>query len=129
MAEFCKRQGYGGMYFHNSGTTALHSEVFVLYGKRLNENGCWYVRNASLHCFDHVRNVWEEKASTCHPHFGSSLFVVNGKLYVAGGKVNADSTGSPYGNPAPVEVYDEENNKWSVVDQKHIPETNLVQWK
>ena len=111
--------------FYNSGATALHSDVFVLYGKLVYEKG-WYVRNASLQCFDHVRNVWEEKASTCHPHFGSSLFVVNGKLYVAGGKVDADSDhGSPYGNPAPVEVYDEENNKWSVVDQKHIPENNL----
>ena len=113
------------MYFHNSGATALHSDVFVLYGKGFYQKGYYHVRNASLHCFDHVRNVWEEKASTCHPHFGSSLFVVNGKLYVAGGKVDGDSNGSPYGNPAPVEVYDEENNKWSVVDQKHIPENNL----
>ena len=58
--------------------------------------------------FDPMRNVWEEKASTCQPHFGSSLFVVNSRLYVAGGKVDCD------GNPAPVEVYDAENNKWSV---------------
>ena len=122
--SFANVKGTGGMYFYNSGATALHSDIFVLYGKILNENG-WYVRNASLLCFDHVRNVWEEKASTCHPHFGSSLFVVNGKLYVAGGKVNADYDGLPYGNLAPVEVYDEENNKWSVVDQKHIPENNL----
>ena len=122
--SFANVKGTGGMYFHNSGATALHSDVFVLCGKIFNENG-WYVRNASLHCFDHVRNVWEEKATTCHPHFGSSLFVVNGKLYVAGGKVNVNSDGFLYGNPAPVEVYDEENNKWSVVDQKHIPENNL----
>ena len=122
--SFANVKGTGEMYFYNSGATALHSDVFVLYGKGFFKNS-WLVRNASLHCFDHVRNVWEEKASTCHPHFGSSLFVVNGKLYVAGGKVNADSNGSPYGNPAPVEVYDEENNKWSVVDQKHIPENNL----
>ena len=31
----------------------------------------------------------------------------------------------PYGNFASVEVYDAENNKWSVVDQKHIPANNL----
>ena len=122
--SFANVKGTGGMYFYNSGATALHSDVFVLYGKGFFKNS-WLVRNASLHCFDHVRNVWEEKASTCHPHFGSSLFVVNGKLYVAGGKVNANYDGSLYGNPAPVEVYDEENNKWSVVDQKHIPENKL----
>ena len=110
----------------NSGTAVLHSKVFVLYGKGfLNSSGFWAVQNAVLLCFDPAKNMWEEKASTCHPHFGSSLFVVNGKLYVAGGKVHVNSEGSLYGDPAPVEVYDEENNKWSVVDQKHIPENNL----
>ena len=123
--SFANVKGTRSVDFYNSGATALHSDVFVLYGKKVNEKGYWHERNASLHCFDHVRNVWEEKATTCHPHFGSSLFVVNGKLYVAGGKVEANSDGSPYGNPAPVELYDEENNKWSVVDQKHIPENNL----
>ena len=122
--SFANVKGTRGMYFYNSGATALHSDVFVLYGKIFHENGL-HVRNASLLRFDHLRNVWEEKASTCHPHFGSSLFVVNGKLYVAGGKVNANYYGSLSGNPAPVELYDEENNKWSVVDQKHIPENNL----
>ena len=100
--------------------------MFVLYGKGFyNDSNRWGVQNAVLLCFDPAKNMWEEKASTCHPHFGSSLFVVNGKLYVAGGKVHVNSEGSLYGDPAPVEVYDEENNKWSVVDQKHIPENNL----
>ena len=44
------------------------------------------------------------------------------RLYVAEGYQSF--TGRPCGNPGPVEVYDEENNKWSV-DQKHIPENNL----
>ena len=123
--SFTNVKGTAQMYFYNSGATALSSDVFVLYGKGFYQKGHWYVRNASLHCFDHVRNVWKEKASTCYPHFGSSLFVVNGKLYVAGGKVNADPDSSLYGNLAPVELYDEENNKWSVVDQKHIPENKL----
>ena len=69
--------------------------------------------------------MWEEKASTCHPHFGSSLFVVNGRLYVAGGTVRNNAGGVLQGNPAPVEVYDQENNTWSVVDQKHIPQNAL----
>ena len=115
-----------GVTFFASGTAVLHSKVFVLYGKGFyNASRMWDVQNALLLCFDPAKNMWEEKASTCHPHFGSSLFVVNGKLYVAGGKVEANSDGSTYGNPAPVELYDEENNKWSVVDQKHIPENNL----
>lgn len=50
---------------------------------------------------------------------------MNRKLYVAGDKVNANSDCSLYGKFAPVEVYNEENNKWSVVDHKHIPEKTL----
>ena len=50
------------------------------------------------------------KTSIWYPHFGSSLFVVNNKLCVA----------------SPVrEVYNEENNSWSVEEQGHIPPNNL----
>ena len=110
----------------NSGTAVLHSKVFVLYGKGIyTDRGRWAVQNAVLLCFDPAKNMWEEKASTCHPHFGSSLFVVNGKLYVAGGKLSVNPSGSLRGDRAPVEVYDEESNKWSVVKQERIPENNL----
>jgi len=115
---------------YNSGATGSHSKVYLLNGSKhqvFQPEGLsfhWSVQNAVLHCFDPVRNVWEKKASTCQPHFGSSLFVVNSRLYVAGGKVDY-TDGKPCGNPAPVEVYDEENNKWSVVKQKHIPQNNL----
>ena len=66
------------------------------------------------------------KASTSTKHFGSSLLVVNDKLYVAGGKCSINSSnGEPCGGTGCVEVYDEENNTWSVVDQPHIPPNNL----
>ena len=32
---------------------------------------------ALVHCFDPQKNEWESVASTCYPHFGSSLIVVN----------------------------------------------------
>ena len=115
-----------GVTFFNSGTAVLHSKVFVLYGKGLyNDSDRWVVQNAVLLCFDPGKNMWKEKASTCHPHFGSSLFVVNGKLYVAGGNLNVNRNGLLRGDRAPVEVYDEESNKWSVVKQKRIPQNNL----
>ena len=94
--------------------------MYVLSGLRDPTTGGHY---ALLHCFDPVTNLWTQKASSCNPHFGSTLFVVNGRLYVAGGYQSFN--GGPCGNPAPVEVYDEENNKWSVVEQKHIPQNNL----
>lgn len=115
-----------GVAFFDSGTAVLHSKVFVLYGKGLyNDNDRWVVQNAVPLCFDPAKNMWKEKASTCHPHFGSSLFVVNGKLYVAGGKLSVNPSGLPRGDRAPVEVYDEESNKWSVLKQERIPENNL----
>ena len=115
----------GEQTLFNSGMAVLHSKVFVLYGKGFYNSRGWCVQNAVLLCFDPAKNMWEEKSSTSHPHFGSSLFVVNGKLYVAGGTVYSNPNGSLHGNPAPVEVYDQENNKWSIVDQKRIPQNVL----
>jgi len=43
------------------------------------------VENAGLHCSDPVKSEWKVKATTCKPHFGSSLFVVNNRIYVAEG--------------------------------------------
>ncbi|KAJ7390659.1 hypothetical protein OS493_023371 [Desmophyllum pertusum] len=106
-----------------NGVAIVHSKVLVLYGDTSqHSSGLWHP--AVLNCFDPVKNKWEIKATTCHPHFGSSIFAVNSKLYVAGG-YNELISGSPGGNPAPVEVYDEVNNTWSVVEQKRIPSNNL----
>ena len=66
-----------------------------------------------------------KKTSTRRPHFGSSLFIVNNRLCLAGGNVSSDSFGIPNGSPAPVEVYKEENNGWYVLEQKRIPPNNL----
>ena len=86
----------------------------------------WEPKAAAVVCFDPKRNVWEQKASTSTNHFGSSLLVVNNKLYVAGGKCSIDrNTAEPCGGTGSVEVYDEKNNTWSVVDQPHIPPNNL----
>ncbi|KAJ7384514.1 hypothetical protein OS493_021143 [Desmophyllum pertusum] len=41
------------------------------------------------------------------------------------GYVSIKKDGNPGGSPAPLEVYDEKNNTWSVVEQKHIPPNNL----
>ena len=110
---------YHSSYYHNDGATVLHSKLYVLSGLHPNTR-CYH---ALLHCFDPVTNLWTQKALSCNPHLGSTLIVVNGRLYVAGGYQSFD--GRPCGSPAPVEVYDEENNKWSVVEQKRIPQNNL----
>jgi len=112
-------------YHYNSGVTEFHSKMYVLYGHKLKSNSSCCMHNAVLYCFDPARNVWEQKESTCQPHFGSSLFVVNSKMCVAGGNVSVDDNNKPCGSPAPVEVYDGKNNKWSIVEQNHIPANNL----
>ena len=107
----------------------LKSKVFVIHGYKRNEGDSmspnWVDKPALVHCLHSAKNEWEEKASTCKPHFGSSLFVVNSRLYVAGGKTSCYDSVNLCGNPAPVEVYNEENNTWSVVEQKHIPPNKL----
>lgn len=114
-------------WYNISGAAVLHSKVYVLYGHRSWSTGghYWIMQNAALYCFNPTKNVWEQKSLTCGSHFGSTLFVVNAKMYVAGGYLSLDDRFQPYGGPAPVEVYNEEKNNWSVVEQKHIPSNNL----
>ena len=82
--------------------------------------------NSVLFCFDPKKNVWEQKASTKTPHFGSSLLVVNKNLYVAGGRCSFHlSSNKPDGSPAAIEVYNDQENAWSVVPQTCIPPNNL----
>ena len=50
---------------------------------------------------------------------------MNDKLYAIGGKDSIDRDHLPSGNPAPVEMYNEDSNTWSVVKQKCIPANNL----
>ena len=107
-----------------SGATVLCSKVYVLYGTGYWDCGYWCPYNVGLHCFDPVKNEWEEKAKTCRPRLDSSLFVVKSKIYVAGGYDYMDSNGALQGNSAHVEVYDEENNTWSIVEQEHLPPNN-----
>ncbi len=116
-----------GNWFYSSGAIVFNSKVYVLYGSRQSmPNSSWCMKPAVLLSFDPVKNKWEQKASTCKPHFSSTLFVVNGKIYVAGGNVSITSTYcTPRGDPAPVEVYNEKKNSWSVVKQEHIPPNKL----
>ncbi|CAH3138661.1 unnamed protein product, partial [Pocillopora meandrina] len=100
----------------------LNNKVYVLYI----EKSQTIMNRAVLHCFDPPKDQWEKKANTSQFHFGSSLLVVNGKLYVAGGNVSCDHAHRPYGNPAPVEMYNEETNAWTVVEHKNVPaDSNL----
>ena len=111
--------------FYNTGVATLGAKVYVLYGLRSRSIHNMTAKTARFYCFDPLKNEWEMKATTCQPHFGSTLLVVNSKLCVAGGAVNIDDNGNLGGSPAPVEVFDEEKNTWSVLEQKHIPPNNL----
>lgn len=118
--------------FCNKAAVVFRSCIYVLYGQGVNNQppssiyANWQPKVAVLHRFDPKRNEWEQRASTTNYHFGSSLFEVNNRLFVAGGKCSINwSNGEPCGKTASVEVYDEQNNIWSVVQQTHIPPNNL----
>ena len=128
----------GPKSFCNKSAVVFKSCIYVLHGQGVNNEGArghfnarscdWQPTVAVLHCFDRERNVWEQKASTSNSHFGSSLFVANNRLCVAGGKCSINPYSvppDPEGSTALVEVYDEQNNTWSVVQQTHIPPNNL----
>jgi len=85
----------------------------------------WVGESAVLHRFDPKLNEWKQLSSTCHPHCNSGLFVVDNRLYVAESCTRSSQSGLVPPGPAPVEVYDEKNDTWSVVEQKHIPLNNL----
>ena len=116
---------------HTVAATVMNSKIYVIHDYQTNESpdgryAEWVNKPAVVHCFDPARNEWYRKASTCHPHFGSSLFAVNNRLCVAGGNISWENNYNyPCDNAAPVEVYDNANETWTVVQQKHIPPNNL----
>ena len=114
--------------FHSVAATVMNCKIYVIHGCKDREK---VDKPAVVHCFDPEKNEWERKASTCHPHFESSIFVVNNRLCVAGGSISSNLFhlllglgGSP-----PVELYDKREDTWSVVEQKLIPHNNLGAFK
>ena len=111
--------------FCNKAAAVYKSGLYVLYAQGVQNigNGSFIPSNSLLYCFDAKKNVWEPKAMTKTPHLGSSLVVLNQNLYVVGG----DCTFYPSGRvpPAAIEVYNDQENVWSVVQQTHIPPNNL----
>jgi len=109
----------------NIAAVVVKTKIYAVHGCEKSVPRGWQDVPAIMHCFDPAKNKWERKASTCRPHFGSSLFIVNERLCLAGGNVSCDSFFKPNSGPAPVEVYKEENNTWSVLEQNHIPPNKL----
>ena len=88
----------------------MNYKLYVMHGLIEDSFGLLGVnvaKSALVHCFDPQKNEWESVTSTCYPHFGSSLIVVNNRLYVAGGKREYSRYGEPCGENAPVEVFKE----------------------
>ena len=109
----------------NIAGVVVKTKIYVVHGCEKSGPDGWVDVPAIMHCFEPAKNEWEQKASTCFPHFGSSLLIVNDRLCLAGGNISCDSYCKPDDDPAPVELYKEENNTWSVLEQKHIPPNNL----
>ena len=105
--------------FESVAATVMNCKIYVIHGYQAVDGHTWVNKPVVVHCFDPEKNEWERKASTCHPHSKSSIFVVNNRLCVAGAS-HRNRTGAQV-----VELYDKRNDTWSVVEQKHIPKNNL----
>ena len=110
-------------------SVVFKSKLFTIHGYKRNEGDSklpnWVDKAAIVHCFDPTKNKWKQIESTCRPHFGSSLLVVNNRLYVMGGRISCLDNFRLCGSPAPVEVYNEEIDTWSVLEQNDIPPNKL----
>ena len=101
------------------------SSPFGNAGVRASAFQVWVDESAVLHRFDPKLNEWKQLSSTCRPHCNSALFVVNSRLYVAESCTRSFQSGLIPSGPASVEVYDDGDDTWSLVEQKHIPLNNL----
>ena len=110
---------------YSAGATVFDSKLYVLFGHTQRNDGYnnFSALKAMLHCFHPSMNRWEFLSNTCEPHFGSTLFVVNNKLCVAGGYKSVDEHHPVYlfGEEASVEVYNAKGKYWSTLHQSHIP--------
>ena len=111
------------------GAGVFHSKLYVFHQckyVKISDRYC-SVQRTVVHCFDESRNQWVKKWTTTdwRDCFGSSSFVVNDRLYIAGGKNFLDDNGIPKREPSGVYVYDDLNDTWSVVEQNHIPSNKL----
>lgn len=113
---------------YSAGATVFDSKLFALFGRARRTEGNnrqgpndFSMQKAMLYCFDPSMNRWEFLSNTCEPHFGSTLFVVNDKLCVAGGYKSTVKYGL-WSETASVEVYDAGAKYWSTVHQSHIPQ-------
>jgi N-acetylneuraminic acid mutarotase len=71
-------------------------------------NGSPYAGLHTVEAYDLVTDSWTEKAYTNHGRKGSSVDMLNGKIYASGGEDIADSVKS-------VEVYDPTSDKWTII--------------
>ena len=111
-------------------TSTVFGSVPISYsvgnaGESASASPVWVDESAALHRFDPKLNEWKQLSSTCRPHCNSALFVVNNRLYVAESCTRSTQSGLIPSGPASVEVYDDGDDTWSLVEQKHIPLNNL----
>ena len=110
---------------YSAGATVFDSKLYVLFGHAQRSavgSNDFSMLKAMLYSFDPQLNHWNILSHTCEPHFNSTLFVVNNKLYVAGGYKSV-ARYKQFREKASVEVY--YGGYWSIVQQSHIPQNYL----
>ncbi|MGB9853463.1 MAG: Kelch repeat-containing protein [Candidatus Bathyarchaeales archaeon] len=98
------------------GIAALGNKIYTIGG----DSGNWEVGERItnvVEVYDPLTDTWETKSSMPTKRKGLSASVVNGKIYVIGGRV-----GEPTYNPLPLtEVYDPETDTWTTAAPIPVP--------
>ena len=95
-----------------AGVAALDNKIYVTGGYGNNQN------MSSVDCYDPDTNTWSQMANMNIARYGHSLVSLHGRLYAIGGHYIVDGVGGGGYRVDSVEVYDPDNNTWTLLQHK-----------
>ena len=100
----------------NPGIAALNNKIYVTGGRYgAPTGGSQYISHA--YCYDPDTNTWSQLPNMNIPRCGHGLVSLDGRIYAIGGKGDIIWRLGGY-NVDSVEVYNADDNTWTILQQK-----------
>ncbi len=108
-----RRRGAAGAFVHND-------KIYVICGI---QDGHWDGHVAWFDAYDPKTNQWQQLPDAPRPRDHVSVAMVDGRLYVAGGRLSTAKTKNVFNLTVPeVDVYDFRTNAWTTLDEsRNLP--------